>query len=280
MTARDDAWVSKLALPAHASILRRLMDEVEVQPAYRFIELCCSVARGAGDELSDLDLALGVADGEWPAALSVMPPMLRRLGATVDLLEHLLPEWGDLPHRRFFVQYEDRVQVDLVALPASRRSGKPRGSVALYDPDGRLTATMVSRLERATADDVHEWTFLAWVALADLDKYLRRRSPWEALERLHRARTHVWQVWAAASGIPYPTFGLTSVLDQTASAAPPGLSETVPSLDLEDLRRAGVRVAALLDTVSSVAASATGAALPTAMARFVAELLREPLASS
>lgn len=198
----------------------------------------------------------------------------------MGLLEHLLPEWGDLPHRRFFVQYRDRVQVDLVAIPASRRQGKPAGSVALYDSDGRLAATMVSALESATPGDVHEWTFLAWAALADQDKYLRRGSPWEALERLNQARSHVWGLWAVGQGIPYPSFGLTSVLDEYDPAAPPGLAVTVASLDRVDLQRAGLALAAVLDTVSRAAASATGAVQPTAVAMYVAGLLREPLADN
>ena len=268
--------MDRLALPGHAEILRRLLDEVEKQPVFRFVELCCSVARGAGDELSDLDLALGIADEEWPAALSAVPALLRRLGETVDLLEHVLAEWNDVPHRRFFVQYRNRVQVDLVALPASRRSGKPPGSVALYDLDGRLTATMVSKLERATPGEVHEWVFLAWVALADVDKYVRRESPWEALERLHKARTYVWQLWAVAIEAPYPSFGLTSVLDQSAAAGPPGLAETVATLESDDIRRAGLALADLLDTVSGATASATGAVLPIALSKYVGELLRKP----
>ncbi len=276
MTARDDAWLDNLGLPGHAEILRRFLDEVERQPVFRFVELSCSVARGAGDELSDLDLGLGIADEQWPAALSIVPALLRRLGETVDLLEHVLAEWGDIPHRRFFVQYRDRVQVDLVAFPASRRSGMPPGSVALYDPDGRLMATMVSKLERATPEEVHEWVFLAWVALADLDKYVRRESPWEALERLHKARTYVWQLWAIAIEAPYPSFGLTSVLDQPASAGPPGLAETVATLESDDIRRAGLALADLLSTVSGAAAATTGAVLPMSLPRYVGELLRKP----
>ena len=275
MGARGDDWVSALALPAHREILRRFVAGAEAEPRFRFIELSCSVARGAGDKLSDLDLALGIADDAWPDALGAVAPLLARLGDVVELLDHKLAEWGDIPHRRFFVQYRDLVQVDLVALPAGRRPGMPAGSVALYDPDGRLATTVTSSLMEASAADVREWAFLAWIALADLDKYLRRGSAWEALERLHTARTHVWRLWAVTHGVGYPAFGLTSVLDQPEAGCPDRIDETAASLHPADLRRAATVLASVLADVSSAAARRSGAQLPDAMSTFVRARLAE-----
>lgn len=268
-------WLATLTLHGHATVLRRLVTEAESQPAFRFIELCCSVARGAGDDLSDLDLALGVADEAWPDALPAVASTLADIGELVDLLEHRIAAWGDRPHRRFFAQYRDGVQVDLVALPASGRPGMPLGSIALYDPDDRLVTTLTSSLERASADDVREWAFLAWIALANLDKYVRRRSAWEALEQLHEARTHVWRLWAVACGAPYPTFGLTSAFDQSPPAPLPGLEQTVATLELQDLRRAAVALAAMLRQTSADAADAVGAELPDAIGSYVSKRLTE-----
>lgn len=73
-------WLASLPLQAHASLLRRLVAEAESETAVRFIELCCSVARGAGDELSGLDLCVGIADQACPRALSAVPVMLGRIG--------------------------------------------------------------------------------------------------------------------------------------------------------------------------------------------------------
>ncbi len=275
-----DAWLTGLALPAHAAVLRRFVAEVQVEPAFRFIEVCCSVARGTADQLSDLDLGLGVLDEAWPEALSSVPTILERLGEAVDLLEHQIAEWGDDPHRRYFVQYGNGVQVDLVAFPAGRRAGRPAGSVALYDPDGRLAAIVAPGSERPSADDVRDWAFLAWVALADLDKYLRRGSAWEALERLHQARSFAWRLWAAGEGIAYPAFGLTSVLDEPGASLPPGIAGTVASLELADLRRAALATAGLLDTASAAAALATRASLPTGIRDFVTERLRAAVGAS
>jgi len=37
----------------------------------------------------------------------------------------------------------------------------------------------------ARRPQIRDWTFLAWIALADTGKYLRRGSTWEAHHRLH-----------------------------------------------------------------------------------------------
>jgi hypothetical protein len=265
----DEAWFAKLELPNHAAILRGLVDRARAEPAIRFVEVCCSIARGAADELSDLDVGLGLRTEDWPAVDRIVPPILGRLGEIVDQLEHSISEWGDVPHRRFFVQYVSGVQLDLVTFLASRRTGLPAGALALYDPDARLALPMEARVERATPADINDWAFLGWVALGDLDKYVRRGSPWEALARLNEARTYAWQLWAAAQGIAYPAFGLTSVLDQPGSAIPAAFADTTASLDLADLHRAALALAELLAEVSEHAAAATGAALPSSIRRHV-----------
>jgi predicted nucleotidyltransferase len=268
-------WLDALTLEPHATVLRRLVAAAESEPAVRFIELCCSVARGAGDELSDLDLGLGLADESWPDALTRVGPILTGLGELVDLLEHRIAEWGDVSHRRFFAQYRNGVQVDLVASPVSRRPGMPVGSVALYDPDGRLQTTFTSSLERATPEDVREWAFLGWIALANLDKYLRRGSPWEALEQLHEARTNLWRLWAVVCAARYPAFGLTSALDLSPPAIPTGLEGTTSTLEAADVRRAGMTLASMLDRISASAADVVGAEVPHAMAGFISNRLAE-----
>ena len=275
MDSQPTDWVASLTLKAHATLLRRLVAKAEGEPAVRFIELCCSVARGTGDGLSDLDLALGLADDVWPDALSAVGPMLAEIGDQVDLLEHRIATWGDLSHRRFFAQYRNGVQVDLVAMPVSARPGMPVGSIALYDPDGRLQKTLTSRLERASAENVREWAFLGWIALANLDKYLRRGSTWEGFEQLHEARTQLWRLSAVASRAAYPAFGLTSVLDQSPPTIPGGLEQTVATLAPNDLRRAAIALASLLERISASAAEAVGGAVPDAMAGFVSQRLAE-----
>ncbi len=270
------AFLRALPLPRHRAYLERLVAAAMADPRLRFVELSCSVARGAGDDLSDLDVGVGVADGAWPAALDALEPLARSLGEAVGVLEHTIPEWGDRPHRRLFAQYADGIQLDLVAMPASSRRGLPPGAIALYDPDRQLATRVEPAVLRATPGDLREWAFLAWAALADLDKYLRRESVWEAFERLHAARTLLWRLWAAECSLPYPAFGLTAVLDAAPPRLPPRIEATVAALEPGDLRRAAIDLAELLAVISREAARGAGptAAMPDGMAGYVLARLR------
>jgi len=188
-------WLDNLPsdLKPHGVVLRRLLEAVECDPRWRLLELSSSVARGAGD--ADSDLGLGADDEAWPQVLAAVPSLVGGLGEVVDTLHHRIPEWGDRPHQRTFVQYANGVQVDLVAYPASlRNKGRPPDTVVLYDPDGRLARQWLPSVYQADAATVREWTFLGWTALADMAKYLRRGSAWEALERLQQAREQVWRL--------------------------------------------------------------------------------------
>jgi hypothetical protein len=122
-------------------------------------------------------------------------------------------------------------------------------------------------------EQIREWAFLGWCALADLGKYVHRGSAWEALERLHEARAQLWQLWAAVRGVPQPQYGLTSVLDFGA-VLPDGIEETVAGLDLGSLLAAGLRVAELLGEVGGQLGAEQRAALPSAMGSFVLSDLR------
>ena len=269
--ARTDPerWIASLGLPRQERLLRELVSYARSDPRVRFVELCCSVARGVGDELSDLDLGVGIADDAWPHALDDLSAALRGMGEAVDALEHEIGSWAGVPHRRFFVQFADDTQLDLVAMPASRREGLPPGNVALYDVDGRLTKPMSPRQAQPTAADVREWAFEAYVALLNMDKYLRRDSPWEALEQLHAARTLAWKLWAAARGIPFPAFGLTAVLDEDGAQPPPGLEATVAGIADDELRGAGAALLHLLNDIAPQASATVGAGNPDGMAEFV-----------
>src|SRR5262249_18338255 len=151
----------------------------------------------------------------------------------VESYHHQLPGVPP-PHERVFAQYADGCQLDLVILPAVLPSGPLPRTVMLYDHDGQSAAAITgaaagdggSAGQASGAGDevaaeapgpgavqLREWAFGGWCGLADLAKYVRRGSAWEALDRLHEARTQLWRLHAAASGIADPQYGLTSVLD-------------------------------------------------------------------
>ena len=83
-------------------------------------------------------------------------------------------------------------------------------------------------VDRVDGDQVREWAFLGWIALADLVKYLERGSLWEAHARPHEARSRIWALWAAAKGARYPVFGLSRVLDRDPNDLPEGIGQSAP----------------------------------------------------
>src|SRR5947199_380510 len=87
---------------------------------------------------------------------------------------------------------------------------------------GLLAPCAAGDRKPVTSEEIREWAFGGWCALADLGKYLRRGSTWEALARLNEARSQLWQLWAVTLGVPDPQYGLTSVLDFAPGELPAG----------------------------------------------------------
>lgn len=229
-------WIRGLRpeLAGQAQLVEALLTAVEVDARWDWLELGCSVAEGRGDALSDLDVGLGYV-GEQPPPVEEVSDMLRLLGEVIDLSASL---WNGVP--RWWIQYEDGGQIDLVVLPANSRTGHAPGSVALLDRTGRLNDTFTPQMWRASPEDLHGWLLDGWEALSNVAKYLQRGSILEAIEQIHRARTGVFRLWAAGEGVAYPVFGLASLLDHAEARLPDGIEATYPTVD-----PSGVLVAAL-----------------------------------
>jgi hypothetical protein len=216
------------------------------------------------------------------------------LGPLVDVLRHRTGT-ADQYARGIFAQFADGTQLDLAVVAQAdieircRRGGAP-DFIPLYQvsglpdseaPDARALACGAQpgaeppAAYAVTGDQVREWAFLGWCALIDADKYLRRGSLWEAHNRLHQARHHIWALWAAAHGALYPWHGLSQVLDHEPDNLPPGIESTVASLDIAGLYRAARASTEVLATVSAAAARRHPADLPTAMAAYVTRVLSE-----
>lgn len=218
-------WIGSLEpeLVVQARLLEALLAAVEVDARWEWLELGCSVAEGRGDRLSDLDVGLGYVGEQAPPAEEVSRS-LRRLGAVVDLSAGW---WNGVP--RWWVQYEDGGQIDLVVVPASSRAGRAPGSVALMDRTGRLRRVFTPQSLHASAEDLRGWLLDGWEALSNVAKYLQRGSTLEAVEQIHRARMDVFRLWAAGEGVDYPVFGLTSLLDGVEVKLPDGIEMSYPS---------------------------------------------------
>jgi hypothetical protein len=266
MTGR--AWIDALPaeLAGQKAIMRRLLAVCEADERIRWLAIGCSLGRGNADRLSDLDMALGVRDEDFDAVISVIRAAADGLADLVDSYHHQLAGVSG-PHERIFAQYADRCQLDLVVFPASTDIGRGPSIVALYDPDELIVVS--SERPAPAPEQVREWAFRAWCVLADLGKYLRRGSVWEALECLQEARANFWRVLAVARGVPDPQYGIVSILDFAPDEIPPEMTVTVPDFDHGRVLAAAQALARLLGAAGGDLPAGLREVLPGAMAAFV-----------
>lgn len=291
-SAEGSRWLAALPseLVGQRNLLAQLLDLCAATPPVSSLSVGCSLGRGAGDALSDVDVVLGVDTARGaPGADQVLTVEHAVVAAVCDgdfVVDTLRDQVGP-PNRyirRVFAQYRDGLQLDLAITAETevRRGRAAPDFVSLYrsstppaarnEPDGPQ-AVRFAAADTVTADQIYEWTFLGWCALTDVGKYLHRRSLWEAHNRLHEARGRVWALWAAANGALYPWHGLSQVLDQDPQTLPPGIEATVARLEHADLQRAAHATAQVLAQVSRVAAAKHRAQLPADMADYVTSRL-------
>lgn len=197
--------------------------------------------------------------------------MLRGLG---DVVEVNAQPWNGVP--RWWVQYADGGQIDVVVQAAADRPGRAPGAVALLDRSGRFATEVAPAEVRADPEQARQWLLDGWEALANVAKYLRRGSLLEAVEQLHRARQRVFQLWATGEGVDYPTFGLTSLLDADTASLPPAIEATYPTIDPAAAADAADALAELLRTAGRHA----NPSLATPLAAYVIATLTDAAAAA
>jgi hypothetical protein len=197
-------WLAELpeSLKAQRRIMGRLVELCLATPEARVFLVGCSIGRGAADEFSDVDGHLGTTEDGVEKTVTAVYAALPEMGDLVDTMRQ--PYKGVT---RIVGQFGGTVQLDLTVAPA--HAGRAFDEVALYDPDELMTGTRLKSPDVVTADDIREWAFLGWNALANVVKYLARGSRWEALDQLNYTRDRIWALWAAARGAHYPVFGLS-----------------------------------------------------------------------
>ena len=101
-----------------------------------------------------------------------------------------------------------------------------------------------------------------------------------ALDRLHKARAQLWQLWAAALDVPDPQYGLTSILDFAPYQLPAALQGTASDLDTVRLLAAARCLAAQLHKIADHLPDEWREALPRAMAAYVTQDMQQPTAGA
>jgi hypothetical protein len=268
MASAGRDWIEHLPseLDGQRAIMLGLLDWSQRTDWVRCLVVACSVGRGAADRLSDLDMGIVVAADDFEAALADVHKAVDGVADLVESYQHKIDGLA-MTHRRIFAQYANRCQVDLVVIPATEAYGVVKDEVVLYDPDGLRTAKWEP--QPVSSQQVREWAFNGWACLADVGKYLRRGSAWEALERLHQARAEYWRLLATAHDVPNPRYGITSLLDFAPDQVPAYLADTVPDLDLAQIAAAARRLAERLSEAGALLEPDLQAALPTAMATYI-----------
>jgi hypothetical protein len=261
-------WITELPaeLEGQKAIMLGLLDWCEADERAKYLVVACSVGRGAGDRLSDLDMGMGLESPDFDAAVADAHQVIDAAGELVDSYAHKLPGLT-MPHERIFAQYANRCQVDMVVIPAGEKYPGVKDEVVLYDPDGIRAAKWAPT--PVTSKQVREWAFNGWACLADVGKYLRRGSAWEALERLHQARAEYWRLLATSHDVPNPQYGITSLLDFAPDRVPARLALTTSDVDLARLLRAARQLAEELAGVGSELKPELAAVLPVPMAAFI-----------
>ncbi len=135
----NERWLSDLAehLPVHAEVVADLGRAVEASDQWRSLLVGCSLGSGRGDEFSDIDA--GICYAEPLSDEELERSGLELIAEAGDVLDVLVPRfegWQD-NSRRFAVEYDSGVQLDLAVFPAPWRRSRP-GEVPIVDKDGDL----------------------------------------------------------------------------------------------------------------------------------------------
>jgi hypothetical protein len=129
MKPRGPDWIDDLPseLASQRALLGGLLALCENDDRIRWLVIGCSLSRGAGDRLSDLDLAMGIRDEDFDAARPDLRRAVDGLGELVDSYHHQLPSVTQAHKTR-------------PVTPAQIREWAFKGTVADLDPARLLDA--------------------------------------------------------------------------------------------------------------------------------------------
>ncbi len=277
-----ETWLDEVAAtsPLQAELLGVLAARVRANERWRWLEVGCSLAARRGDELSDIDAGAGYTDTGERSLVEFAADLVREVGPVHDVLVHVM---DGMPEGvvRAAAEYTTGVQLDLVVMPAALRKGLPDSSVAVVDKDGRLaSSSRPARADPPSPAVAREWVMLGWWAMSDAIKYLRRGSLFEAAERIGEVRSLTLRLHATGRHVPYPGFGLTSLLDYPPFELPEELATAYPQPDRRSLEQALVVMVDLHERAAAAASVAIDADLTTSWSSVTKQRLQALLSEN
>jgi len=235
-------WLRSLppSLARQRAVMESFLTTARDGDRIRVVVVGCSIGRGVGDELSDIDALIGVRVDAWEAALADSRRWIERAGPVLDMHQMLMPDGAppDKQNQHSYVQYADGVEMDLVVARVRDDWRRRADWIVLYDPDGVVPHEITRSTQ--TADDLRRWGYAVFTRLGAVAKYTTRGALWEAHNVLELARADVWRIWAVAEGVPDAQYGVTAVFDDSRRPKPAGMSRTIASLEKRSLVAAAI----------------------------------------
>lgn len=259
-----EAWLASLppALDAQRHVIDFLIDAARKDARIRVVVVGCSIGRGVGDALSDVDALIGVRAEAFDALLPATRGWLAAAGPLLDAHQMLLPD-GAPPDRQYqstYAQYASGVEVDLVVSRVREDWRRRADWIVLHDPDSSVPAEVTRSSQ--TADDVRRWGYAALTRLCAVAKYATRGAVWEAHSCLELARADLWRIWAVAERVADAQYGLTAVFDDHRQPVPETMARTVAPLERSALVKAAIACCDLVTVSWPRAMAAIGASDP------------------
>ena len=223
-------WLRSLppSLAAQQALIASLLASARDDERIRVLVVGCSLGRGVGDALSDVDALIGVRADSWETSLTESRRWIERAGPVLDMHQLLQPD-GAPPDKQYqgsYVQYASGVEMDLVVSRARDDWRRRADWIVLYDPDGVVPHEVTRSTQ--TEDDLRRWGYAVFTRLGAVAKYATRGALWEAHLCMELARADVWRIWAVAERVPDAQYGVTAVFDDPRRPVPPSMTRTVP----------------------------------------------------
>lgn len=233
-------WLGSLSpsLAPQRAVLESFLATAARDERIRVVVVGCSLGRGVGDPLSDVDAIIGVRPEAWKLAIAVSRAWVTEAGPVIDMHQMVLPgsAGSGRDYQHTYAQYSSGVELDL-SVSRVGDDWRRRGDwIVLYDPDSRVPSEVTPSTQ--TADDIQRWGYGALTRLNAVVKYVSRGALWEAHTCLELARADTWRIYAVAEQVTDAQYGVTAVFDDPRQPVPATMARTVASLDASSLAAA------------------------------------------